>query len=119
MLNEITKGNLFCNYYLQWIKVYKEGAIRDVTLDKYYIEDKELFTLFYGKDVTKEEAIKYLDGIECGNYAKEKGVTVIVLPSGFDEELARLMEADLGVMSQRIGGYHLIYCNYVLQFEGK
>lgn len=71
------------------------------------------------RDVTKEEAIKYLDGIECGNYAKEKGVTVIVLPSGFDEELARLMEADLGVMSQRIGGYHLIYCNYVLQFEGK
>lgn len=71
------------------------------------------------QDETGEEAIRYLDGVECGNYAKEKGVTVIVLPNGFDEELARLMEVDLGVMSQRIGGYHLIYCNYVLQFDNK
>ncbi len=28
---------LFCDYYKQWIKVYKEGAIRDVTLKKYYL----------------------------------------------------------------------------------
>ena len=26
---------LFCDYYEQWIKVYKEGAIRDVTMQKY------------------------------------------------------------------------------------
>lgn len=34
MLNN--QGNtLFCDYYSQWVKVYKEGAIREVTMDKY------------------------------------------------------------------------------------
>ena len=35
MLNKIRKTDLFCNYYAQWIKVYKEGAVRDVTMKKY------------------------------------------------------------------------------------
>ena len=35
MLSEVSKNNLFCEYYSQWIKVYKEGAIRKVTMDKY------------------------------------------------------------------------------------
>ncbi|MCM1027058.1 MAG: site-specific integrase [Roseburia sp.] len=35
MLNEITKDELFCRYYAQWISVYKEGAVRKVTMDKY------------------------------------------------------------------------------------
>ena len=32
MTNE---NDLFCSYYEQWIKVYKEGAVRKVTMDKY------------------------------------------------------------------------------------
>jgi integrase len=35
MLNETTKAELFSQYYARWIKVYKEGAIRGVTLQKY------------------------------------------------------------------------------------
>ena len=35
MLNEINENNLFCDYYDQWGAVYKEGAVRPVTLDKY------------------------------------------------------------------------------------
>ena len=35
MLNEVTKDELFCRYYAQWIRVYKEGAVRKVTMDKY------------------------------------------------------------------------------------
>ena len=35
MLSEVNKTDLFCEYYSQWIKVYKEGAIRKVTMDKY------------------------------------------------------------------------------------
>lgn len=35
MLNEITNKNYFHSYYKQWITVYKEGAIRDVTMKKY------------------------------------------------------------------------------------
>ncbi|MBD5510531.1 MAG: site-specific integrase [Lachnospiraceae bacterium] len=35
MLDEFKKGDLFCDYYARWIVVYKQGAIRKVTLDKY------------------------------------------------------------------------------------
>ena len=35
MLSEITKDDLFSTYYREWVTVYKEGAVRDVTLRKY------------------------------------------------------------------------------------
>lgn len=35
MLNNIDNTDLFYNYYAQWIEIYKEGAIRKVTMDKY------------------------------------------------------------------------------------
>lgn len=35
MLSEIKTGALLCDYYDQWIRVYKEGAVRNVTMDKY------------------------------------------------------------------------------------
>ncbi len=35
MLNQTKSTDLFCDYYKQWVQVYKEGAIRKVTLDKY------------------------------------------------------------------------------------
>lgn len=35
MLNLMTENDLFHVYYKQWIAVYKEGAIRDVTMAKY------------------------------------------------------------------------------------
>ncbi|MDO9628918.1 MAG: site-specific integrase [Acholeplasmataceae bacterium] len=31
------RGKLFIDYYENWIKMYKEGAIRNVTLKKYYL----------------------------------------------------------------------------------
>ena len=37
MLQTFTKESLFHEYYAQWIKVYKEGAIRPVTLNKYLV----------------------------------------------------------------------------------
>lgn len=37
MLDEFKSTDLFCDYYKKWIAVYKEGAIRKVTLDKYYM----------------------------------------------------------------------------------
>ncbi|WP_283586480.1 site-specific integrase [Limosilactobacillus vaginalis] len=33
---------LFYKYYLQWIRLYKENAIRPVTLDKYYLVYRQL-----------------------------------------------------------------------------
>lgn len=35
MLNTNRETDLFCTYYSQWIRVYKEGAVRKVTMDKY------------------------------------------------------------------------------------
>lgn len=35
MLDKATKTDLFCDYYMKWINVYKNGAVRKVTLDKY------------------------------------------------------------------------------------
>lgn len=37
MLDGFNPNDLFSDYYEQWIKVYKEGAIRNVTLNKYYM----------------------------------------------------------------------------------
>lgn len=35
MFDLLKNDDLFYNYYNQWIKIYKEGAVRDVTMDKY------------------------------------------------------------------------------------
>lgn len=35
MLDEIKATDLVVDYYRQWMSVYKEGAIRDVTFAKY------------------------------------------------------------------------------------
>lgn len=35
MLSTTKDTDLFCAYYSQWIKVYKEGAVRKVTMSKY------------------------------------------------------------------------------------
>lgn len=37
MLSLIKNIDLFHQYYHSWIKVYKEGAVRKVTMDKYYM----------------------------------------------------------------------------------
>ena len=35
MLEDVKSTDLFCEYYAKWIEVYKERAIRKVTMDKY------------------------------------------------------------------------------------
>lgn len=37
MICEIGRTDTFCDYYRQWISVYKEGAVRKVTLKKYLL----------------------------------------------------------------------------------
>lgn len=45
MLNDMKDTDLFVDYYATWITVYKEGAIRKVTLDKYKMTHKWLVKL--------------------------------------------------------------------------
>ena len=37
MSGKYSKGDLFCDYYEAWVKVYKEGAVRGITLGKYHM----------------------------------------------------------------------------------
>ena len=37
MVSEICRADAFCDYYRQWITIYKEGAVREVTLKKYLL----------------------------------------------------------------------------------
>lgn len=39
---------LFYKYYLNWIRLYKDGAVRQVTLDKYYLTYRKLRALAPG-----------------------------------------------------------------------
>ena len=50
---------LFCDYYKQWIAVYKEGAIRQVTMKKYMMAHQWLIKLI------PNLKIKDLDRISC------------------------------------------------------
>ena len=45
MLIAITEDSLFCDYYSQWVSVYKEGAIREVTMGKYRLTQSWLAKL--------------------------------------------------------------------------
>ena len=42
MLDNIQENELFQTYYSKWIRVYKEGAIRRVTMDKYLMTENWL-----------------------------------------------------------------------------
>ena len=45
--DNFTRDSLFKDYFYHWIKLYKEGAVRQVTLEKYqsnyndYYEDNQ------------------------------------------------------------------------------
>ncbi len=56
MLKEEKKIELFCDYYKRWIDVYKSGAVRKVTMDKYIMTHKWLIKLIpdiYVKDMDR------------------------------------------------------------------
>lgn len=59
MLDNINNQILFCNYYEKWIKVYKEGAIRKVTLEKYYMTHRWLKKLIPELKICEMTRINY------------------------------------------------------------
>lgn len=40
MQRDIDRAQLFCEYYRQWVEIYKKGAIRDATMAKYLMTQK-------------------------------------------------------------------------------
>lgn len=59
MLDNINNQILFCDYYEKWIKVYKEGAIRNVTLEKYYMTHRWLKKLIPELKICEMTRINY------------------------------------------------------------
>lgn len=60
MQNTIIKSNiLFCDYYKQWISVYKEGAIRPVTMSKYNMAHQWLVKLIPELVISDLDRITY------------------------------------------------------------
>ena len=59
MLDNINNQILFYDYYEKWIKVYKEGAIRKVTLEKYYMTHRWLKKLIPELKICEMTRINY------------------------------------------------------------
>lgn len=59
MLDNINNQILFCDYYEKWIKVYKEGAIRKVTLEKYYMTHRWIKKLIPELKICEMTRINY------------------------------------------------------------
>ncbi|MCI8468161.1 MAG: site-specific integrase [Eggerthellaceae bacterium] len=59
MLNELTPGDTFCAYYCQWVKMYKEGAVREVTLRKYQLTYSWLLRLIPQLTLAELNRISY------------------------------------------------------------
>ena len=53
------KTELLCEYYAKWISVYKVGAIRDVTLNKYKMTQKWLTKLVPNLKLSELNRISY------------------------------------------------------------
>lgn len=69
MLNNINKTDFFYDYYAQWITVYKEGAIRKVTMDKYLLTQSWIKRLAPDLKVCELTRITYQKLLN--DYAKE------------------------------------------------
>ena len=59
MLNEVKNTDLFCEYYARWITVYKQGAIRKVTMDKYLMTHQWVEKLVPNLQISEMTRIAY------------------------------------------------------------
>ena len=59
MLQEVKRTDLFCEYNKKWVAVYKSGAIRKVTLDKYLMTQKWLEKLIPDLQIYEMTRIVY------------------------------------------------------------
>ena len=80
------KTDLFLNYYAQWIKIYKEGAIREITMEKYRMTQQWIARLIPDVKVCEMTRIVYQQLIN--DYAKfhERQTT----PSGEGSNFGRI-----------------------------
>ena len=59
MRNEFYSVEIFCNYYAKWIDVYKNGAVRKVTMEKYLMTHRWLIRLVPNLRTEELDRIQY------------------------------------------------------------
>ena len=71
VINTINEEMSFCDYYSQWVDVYKEGAIREVTMKKYKLTQAWLRKLIpdfklseFDRVQPRQKKTKYLNQFE-------------------------------------------------------
>ena len=69
MRNDMNNKQLFCDYYRQWIEVYKKDAIRDSTMAKYNMSHKWVEKL--APELTMENLTRTAYQQLLNDYAKE------------------------------------------------
>ena len=69
MLSDTGNSMLFCEYYAQWVEVYKRGAIREATMAKYLMTQKWVEKLAPKVKVSELTRTKYQQLLN--DYAKE------------------------------------------------
>ena len=69
MLNTMEKSSLFCNYYRQWVDVYKKGAVREATMAKYRMTLKWIEKLVPDLELSQLTRTAYQQILN--DYAKE------------------------------------------------
>lgn len=58
-MRKISREDSFCDYYRQWIAVYKEGAVREITLKKYLLTYSWLVRLIPNQTVGDLDKMSY------------------------------------------------------------
>ena len=70
------KNMLFCDYYEEWVKLYKEGSIRPVTMKKYNLTQQWLKTLIPNLKVKQLDRANYQKLINAYAESHEKQTTM-------------------------------------------
>ena len=77
MKKKETNGEkVFCDYYADWIKTYKEGAIRQVTLNKYYMAHSWLTKIVPDIRLCDLNRIQYQNIINAYSIEHERQTTM-------------------------------------------
>lgn len=77
MSKKQSSDDLFCDFYAEWVKVYKEGAVRPITLNKYNMAHSWICKLAPDLKLGDLDRIRYQEIINIP-LAEESFVQVVV-----------------------------------------
>ena len=68
--------SLFCDYFEQWVRVYKEGAVRSVTLNKYHMAQSWLRKLVPELRLCDMDRVQYQEVLNAYAVSHERQTTM-------------------------------------------